>query len=155
MPPSRERYTSFFHKKQIPLYSKILEMGLAILGFFSYNTDERLVSNMSNKPKNSPNEMDEDYGATFITLTSEDGDELELEYLDTLEYNGNVYMAFFPTVPEGVDPDSLEDEEEYGLILMKVIEVDGEEQLTTLDSDEEIEDVYQQFMETLFEDEEE
>jgi hypothetical protein len=64
-------------------------------------------------------------------------------------------MAFFPTVPEGVDPDSLEDEEEYGLILMKVIEVDGEEQLTTLDSDEEIEDVYQQFMETLFEDEEE
>jgi hypothetical protein len=88
-------------------------------------------------------------------LTSEDGDELELEYLDTLEYNGNVYMAFFPTVPEGVDPDSLEDEEEYGLILMKVIEVDGEEQLTTLDSDEEIEDVYQQFMETLFEDEEE
>jgi uncharacterized protein YrzB (UPF0473 family) len=99
--------------------------------------------------------MDEDYGATFITLTSEDGDELELEYLDTLEYNGNVYMAFFPTVPEGVDPDSLEDEEEYGLILMKVIEVDGEEQLTTLDSDEEIEDVYQQFMETLFEDEEE
>lgn len=110
---------------------------------------------MSDKLKNTPNEMDDDFGATFITLTSEDGEELELEYLDTIEYGGNVYMAFFPTVPEDVDPDTLEEDEEYGLIIMKVVEVDGEEQLTTLDSDEELEEVYQQFMEVLFEDEEE
>lgn len=109
---------------------------------------------MSDKPKNNPNEMEDDYGATFITLTSEDGEELELEYLDTIEYNGNVYMAFFPTVPEGVDPDTLEDDEEYGLIIMKVVDVDGEEQLTTLDSDEEVEEVYQKFMEVLFEEDE-
>lgn len=110
---------------------------------------------MSDKLKNTPNEMDDDFGATFITLTSEDGEELELEYLDTIEYNGSVYMAFFPSVPDDVDPDSLEDDEEYGLIIMKVVEVDGEEQLTTLDSDEELEEVYQQFMEVLFEDEDE
>lgn len=110
---------------------------------------------MRDVPKNNPNEMEEDFGATFITLTSEDGEELELEYLDTLEYNDNVYMAFFPTVPDDVDPESLEEDEEYGLIIMKVVEVDGEEQLATLDSDEELEEVYQQFMEALFEEDEE
>lgn len=109
---------------------------------------------MSDERKNSPGELDEELSPTFITLTSEDGEELELEYLDTIEYNGNVYMAFFPTVPDDVDPDTLEDDEEYGLIIMKVVEVDGEEQLTTLDSDEELEEVYQQFMDDLFEEEE-
>ena len=38
---------------------------------------------------------------------------------------------------------------------MKVVSVDGEEQLSTLDSEEELEAVYQQFMEALFEDEDE
>lgn len=109
---------------------------------------------MSDKPANM-DEMNEDYGATFITLTSEDGEEIELEYLDTIEYNGAVYMAFFPTVPEDVDPDTLEDDEEYGLIIMRVEEVDGEEQLVTLDSEEEAEAVYQQLMDALFEEEEE
>ena len=36
-----------------------------------------------------------------------------------------------------------------------VVDVDGEEQLSTLDSEEELEAVYQQFMEELFEDEDE
>lgn len=110
---------------------------------------------MSDRPRNSSDEMEEDYGATFITLTDEDGAELELEYLDTIEYNNEVYMAFFPTVPDDVDPDTLDEDEEYGLIIMKVVEVDGEEQLVTLDSEEELEAVYQQFMEVLFEEEEE
>lgn len=96
----------------------------------------------------------EEFSPTFITLTSEDGEELELEYLDTLEHKGQVYMAFFPTVPEGVDPQELEESEEYGLIILKTIQVDGEEQLSTLDSEEEAEEVYQRFMEELLEDEE-
>ena len=28
-------------------------------------------------------------------VTDEDGNEFELEHLDTLEYNGQTYMAFF------------------------------------------------------------
>ena len=47
------------------------------------------------------------------------------------------------------------DDEENGLIILKVVHVDGEDQLSTLDSDEELELVYQQFMEALFADEEE
>ena len=46
-------------------------------------------------------------------------------------------------------------DEEYGLIILKVVTENGEEQLSTLDSDEELEAVYQQFMEVLFEEEEE
>ena len=101
--------------------------------------------------------MSEEYGANFVSLTDEDGNELELEHLDTLEYNGAVYMAFFPA--EHADEETGEpkddEEDEAGLIILKVVTVDGEEQLSTLESDEELEAVYAQFMESLFEDEEE
>ena len=97
--------------------------------------------------------MSEEFGPDFITVTDEDGNEFELEHLDTIEYNGQTYMAFFPAVEDGEQ--DTEQDEEYGLIILKVVDVDGEEQLSTLDSEEELELVYQQFMETLFDEEEE
>jgi uncharacterized protein YrzB (UPF0473 family) len=96
--------------------------------------------------------MSEEYGANFITVTDDDGNEFELEHLDTIEFNGNTYLAFFPAVSEDAEE---EEEEEMGLILMKVINENGEEILSTLDSEEETEAVYTEFMKTLFEDEEE
>lgn len=99
--------------------------------------------------------MSEGFSGNFVSLTDEEGNEIELEHLDTIEYNGSVYMAFFPAEyadEDGNAPD--EDDEEAGLIILKVVQVDGEEQLATLDSEEELEAVYQQFMEELFEDEE-
>ena len=95
--------------------------------------------------------MSEEYGADFITITDEDGNEIELEFLDTLEYQGQTYMAFFPTVEEGADEDS----EDYGLIILKVLKEDGEDILSTLDSDEELDAVYDRFMEELFQEEDE
>lgn len=92
--------------------------------------------------------MSEEYGPDFITLTDEDGNTFELEHVDTIEYKGQVYMAFFPA-DTGDDT-----EEEPGLILLRVVEVDGEEQLSTLDSEEEMEEVYDQFMLDLFQEEE-
>jgi hypothetical protein len=103
--------------------------------------------------------LSEEFGPDFITITDEDGNEFELEHLDTLEYNGQTYMAFFPAVPGDEDGEgAVEDidlDEEYGLIILKVIHVDGEDQLSTLDSEEELELVYQQFMDALFDEEEE
>ena len=65
-------------------------------------------------------------------------------------------MAFFPAVAAGQDGEPADGEEEdYGLIILKTVLVNGEEQLSTLDSDEELEAVYQQFMESLFADEDE
>lgn len=102
--------------------------------------------------------MSEAFGPDFITVTDEDGVEFELEHLDTLEYNGEVYMAFFPAIQGEEGDESVEDvdlDEEEGLIILKVVTIDGEEQLATLESEEELELIYQQFMEALFADEEE
>ena len=40
--------------------------------------------------------MSEEFGPEFISITDEDGNEFELEYVETIEYQGQVYMAFFP-----------------------------------------------------------
>lgn len=99
--------------------------------------------------------MGEEFGANFITITDEDGNDLDLEHLDTIEYNGQIYMAFYPAeMDEEASENVPSDDENNGLIILKVIEEDGEELLSTLDSEEEIETVYQKFMEELFEDEE-
>lgn len=95
--------------------------------------------------------MSEEYGPTFITVTDEDGKELVLEFIDALEYNGQLYQAFFPAETEGED----EDDPDNGLVILKVIQEDGEDILSTLDSEEELEAVYELFMDALFEDEEE
>lgn len=92
--------------------------------------------------------MSEEFGPNFISITDEDGNEFELEHVDTLEYNGQIYMAFFPA-----DTGEGQEDEESGLIILKVISVDGEEQLSTLDTEEELEEVYDKFMELLFEEE--
>ena len=96
--------------------------------------------------------MSEEYGANFITVTDDDGNEFELEHLDTIEFNGQTYLAFFPAVPEDSDEDA---EEELGLVILKVIRENGEELLSTLDSDEETDAVYNEFMKELFSEEEE
>jgi uncharacterized protein YrzB (UPF0473 family) len=97
--------------------------------------------------------MSEEFGSDFITLTDDEGNEFELEYLDTLEYNGQVYMAFFPTLEEGQEEDS----EDYGLIILRCVPGEGnaEDMLESVDDEAELNAVYDQFMETLFDDEDE
>ena len=89
--------------------------------------------------------MSEDFGPTFLTVTDEEGKELVLEFMDALEHNGQLYQAFFPAETEGE-----EDDPDNGLVILKVIHEDGEDLLSTLDSDEELEAVYELFMESLF-----
>lgn len=103
--------------------------------------------------------MSEEFGPDFISVTDEDGNEFELELVDTLEHEGVTYYAMFPAVTENeetgepVDVDA--DDEEYGLVIMKVLVENGEELLSTLDSDEELDTVYNLFMERIFEEEDE
>lgn len=93
--------------------------------------------------------MSEDFGPTFITVTDDDGQEIVLEFIDALEYNGQMYQAFFPAETEGEEEDP-----DNGLVILKTIHESGEDLLSTLDSDEELEAVYDLFMENLFNDEE-
>lgn len=95
--------------------------------------------------------MSEDFGSNFITVIDEDDNELELEHVDTIEYNGEMYLSFFPTEQE---EDNVP-EEELGLIILKVVQENGEDILSTLDDDDELEKVYEKFMENLFDEDEE
>ena len=61
--------------------------------------------------------MSEEYGNDYITLVDEDGKEIELEHLDTVEYKDNTYMAFLPANMDLADS--------YELIIMKVTEENG------------------------------
>lgn len=102
--------------------------------------------------------MEENFGPDFITVTDEDGNDFELELVDTLEHKGITYYAMFPAVEEdeatGEPKDVDADDEEYGLVIMKGIEENGEELLSTPDSDEELDEVYELFMERFFAEEE-
>lgn len=102
--------------------------------------------------------MEENFGPDFITVTDEEGNDFELELVDTLEHKGITYYAMFPAVEEdeatGEPRDVDADDEEYGLVIMKGIEENGEELLSTLDSDEELDEVYELFMERFFAEEE-
>lgn len=97
--------------------------------------------------------MSDEFGPTFLTITDEDGNDIELEFLDALEYQGQRYMAFFPAETEGSEPDP--DDPDTGLVILKAVEENGEELLSTLDSDEELDAVYDLFMESLFDEDDE
>ena len=85
-------------------------------------------------------------------LTDEEGNDIELEYVDALEDNGQTYMAFFPTVDDETDEAAAED---FGLVILKSVMENGEELLTTLDSDQELQRVYDLFMEQLMDEDDE
>lgn len=90
--------------------------------------------------------MSDEFGNDIVTISDEEGNEFILEHLHTLEYQGVYYMAFLPT-------DMDEDDEDYGLIILKVIEEDGEEILGSVDDQEELEAVYEEFAKVLFDEE--
>ena len=92
--------------------------------------------------------MSEEFGNDIITITDDEGNEYVLEHLHTLEHKGSFYMAFLPT-------DMNEDDEDYGLIILKVIEEDGEEILGSVDDPDELEEVYGLFEAVLFDEDEE
>ncbi len=92
--------------------------------------------------------MSDEFGPDFITVTDEDGNDLELEFVDALDYKGVRYLAFFPA------DESEEEQAEAELVILKMITEDGEEFLSTPDTDEELNDVYDRFMEQIFAEEE-
>ena len=65
--------------------------------------------------------MNDEFGPNFVTLTDDEGNDIELEYVDALEHNGTTYMAFFPVVEE----DSEERRERRGIRSRDSKEPDG------------------------------
>lgn len=90
--------------------------------------------------------MSEEYGNDFITLTDEEGNKVELEHLDTLEYEGETYMAF---VQANDTPEEVLDEDSAELIILKVEPEDGEDMLVTIDDDDLLDTIFNLFVERL------
>ena len=65
--------------------------------------------------------MSEEYGNDFVTLIDEDGNEVEFEHIDTVEYNGVTYLAFIPA--------EISIEEDAEVVIMQIVEENGEELL--------------------------
>jgi hypothetical protein len=85
------------------------------------------------------------FGDDYYTITDDEGNEYEIEHLDTLELEDETYMAFVP-VDEVDDPE---------MVIFKVVEENGEMLFATIDDDNELEHVYEEFMNRLFEDSDE
>lgn len=84
--------------------------------------------------------MSEEYGPDFITIVDDDGQEMELEYIDELDDNGNTYVCFLPADMDENDPD-------YGLIILRsIIDENGDELFESVDDDAELDAVYNKFM---------
>ncbi len=91
--------------------------------------------------------MESDFGADYVTIEDDDGNEFELEHLSTLQFEGDEYMVFLPADMDEDDPD-------YGFIILRVEEVDGEEQFASVDDDEKLQRIYDYYMEQVFAEEE-
>ncbi len=93
--------------------------------------------------------MSEEYGDNFVTMVDENGEEFVLEMLDSIDYRNNTYTAFLPADMDENDPD-------YGMVLLRnAVDENGDEVFDTIDDEEELDDVYEQFMRVLFDDEDE
>ncbi len=90
--------------------------------------------------------MSEEYGSDYVTIIDDDGNEFELEFLDSLVLDDKTYAAFLPADMDEDDPD-------YGIIILSVSEQDGEEYYASIDDDAELDRVYERFMEVLFSEE--
>ena len=92
--------------------------------------------------------MSEEYGNDLVTIIDDEGNEFELELLDTIDYNGESFAAFLPTDMDEDDPD-------YGLIILSVVnDENGDELFESIDDDDKLQQVYEMFM-TVFEAEDE
>ena len=93
--------------------------------------------------------MSDEFGSDFITIVDDDGQEFELEVIESMDYNGQTYMSFLPA-------DMKEDDPDYGLILLRVVEDEnGDEVFESIDDEAELQDVYERFMALLYDDEDE
>ena len=73
--------------------------------------------------------MSEEYGNDFVTLIDEDGNEVEFEHIDTVEYEGVTYLAFIPA--------ELSVEEDAEVVIMQVVtDENGDELLEGVEDDD-------------------
>ena len=92
--------------------------------------------------------IDREFGNDILTLEDDEGVEHTFEVLDAIDNGENRYLALSPVFDN--PQDSLDDSGE--LVILKVVTVDGEEFLETIDDEDEMDEIADIFMERLEED---
>ena len=84
-----------------------------------------------------------------VQLVDEDGNEVEFEHLMTLEHNGAAYICLVPLEP-------MEDVAEDELVIMRIEkDEEGNDVYSTIDDEDELDAVFEKYLELAEEDEEE
>jgi uncharacterized protein YrzB (UPF0473 family) len=86
---------------------------------------------MSNKDEEMQDELD-----NMIVLTDDEGNDVEFEWLDTIQMNGQTYVVVLPT----------EDDTEE-VVILKMEQEDDEDTFVGLEDEEEVNAVFEEFKE--------
>ena len=84
----------------------------------------------------------------IMSLTDDEGNSFDLEVVGEVEFEDEDYVVFLPADMDEDDPD-------YGFIILRSVEENGEETFDSVDDEELLEKVYAIYMEMLENSEEE
>ncbi|EPR11985.1 DUF1292 domain-containing protein [Ruminiclostridium papyrosolvens] len=83
--------------------------------------------------------MNDEERDDIVVLLGEDGEEVEFEHLDTIEMDGNEYVILLPLEEQ-------ENEEVDEVVILKIEHnEDGEDSFITVDDEEELNRVFEEF----------
>lgn len=87
----------------------------------------------------------------IVVLIDENGEEVEFEHLDTIEMNGSEYVVLLP-----MEEDSSNSDDTDEVVILKIEHAeDGEDSFVSVEDDEELDSVFEEFKARLEEDYEE
>ena len=89
--------------------------------------------------------MPDEYNPDIVTLSDDDGTEYSFEVLDAIETDAARYLALLPVYE---DPEDLV-EDSGELVVLCVVEEDGEEFFEEIEDDDEYASISETFMERL------
>lgn len=92
---------------------------------------------------------EENYEPELYTLVDEDGKEQQFEFIDEYEENGIVYYALIPYIE---DPDRMLESDAELVVLRLEKDENGEDVMSTIESEEEYNRIGNIFMERYMED---
>ena len=96
-----------------------------------------------NEKRNLP--MQEDYQPDLVSLSDDEGNEYNFEVLDSFDEEDTQYVAMTPYSDEG----ELDEEMDGSLVIMKVIEENGENYFVEIEDDDEYERIANEFVSRL------
>ena len=101
---------------------------------------------MSENMNNQDMELEQE---NIVVLVDDDGNEVTFEHLMSLEHNDKVYICLAPAEP-------MEDVDEDELVIMRIEQdSDGNDFYSTIDSEKELQEVFEKYLEIAEADDEE